>query len=60
MSGGESRFLFGGLLDAYLLSCVRSGVVSGRELLEAVGRSGLESVQPGSCIGFCGAWRVRV
>ena len=45
--GGESRVLSGGLLDAFLLSCLRSGVVRGRELLEAVARSGVDGVRPG-------------
>ena len=45
--GGDPRVLSAGLLDAFLLSCIRSGVVRGRELLAAVRDPGLEGVRSG-------------
>lgn len=46
LSGG-SESLSDGLLDAFLLSCVRSGTVRGRELLEKLQASGLDGIRPG-------------
>lgn len=43
---GRSESLSDGLLDAFLLSCVRSGAVRGRELLEKLQATGLESIRP--------------
>ncbi len=43
----EARELSGGLVDAFLLSCVRPGVVRGRELLARVESAGLTGIRPG-------------
>lgn len=43
----EARGLSGGLLDAFLLSCVRPGVVRGRELLGRIEAAGLKGIRPG-------------
>jgi DNA-binding PadR family transcriptional regulator len=43
----EAREFSGGLLGAFLLSCVRPGVVRGRELLARVESAGLTGIRPG-------------
>ena len=43
----EAREFSGGLSDAFLLSCVRPGVVRGRELLGRIESAGLKGIRPG-------------